>query len=63
MTKGMQNALWRQYRWHLVSFIAGVVVGVMFAGLLRGIVTVLVLVGLVIAAYFIWSFFENQKRS
>ena len=62
MTKNIQNALWRQYRWHLVSFIAGVVVGVMFAGWLRGIVTILFFIGLVIAAYFIWAYFENQKK-
>lgn len=62
MTQQISNTLWRQLRWHLVSFLGGVVVGVMFAGWLRTIVTLLFFIGLVIALYFVWSFFENQKK-
>lgn len=62
MKQQISNALWRQLRWHIVSFIAGIVVGVMFAGWLRAIVTILFFVGLVITIYFVWSYFEQLRK-
>jgi uncharacterized membrane protein YoaK (UPF0700 family) len=58
----MGSLVWRQYRWHLVWFFAGVVVGVMFAHWLRSMVTLLVVAGVVFAMYFIWISFDNLKK-
>jgi len=62
MRQTMTNTFWRQFRWHIVSFISGMLVGVMFAGWLRGIVTILFFAGLVVLAYFIWSYFEGERK-
>lgn len=62
MNKTIGRRVWRQYRVHIVWFIAGIVVGVMFADWLRSIVTVLFVAGVVLALYFIWIYFDNLKK-
>ncbi|MCX7784591.1 MAG: hypothetical protein N2318_13230 [Meiothermus sp.] len=62
MNKTMGHVLWRQYRVYVAWFLAGVLVGVMFADWLRSIVAVLFLAGVVLALYFIWIYFDNLKK-
>lgn len=62
MNKTIGHVLWQQYRVHIVWFIAGIVVGVMFANWLRGMVTVLFVAGVVLALYFIWIYFDRLKK-
>lgn len=62
MNKRLGHGLWQLYRGHLVSFAAGVLVGVMFADWLRGLVTVLFVLGVLLALYFVWVYFDHLKQ-
>lgn len=62
MNKRLGHRLWQFYRGHLVSFAAGVLVGVMFADWLRGLVTVLFVLGVLLALYFVWVYFDRLKK-
>ncbi|ADD26823.1 hypothetical protein [Meiothermus ruber] len=62
MKESLGRRIQRQYRTHLVSFAAGVLVGVMFADWLRGIVTALFVLLVLLALYFIWVYFDNLKK-
>ncbi|AWR85290.1 hypothetical protein [Meiothermus taiwanensis] len=62
MNQGLGQRLWRQYRGHLLSFAAGVLVGVMFADWLRSLVTILFVLGVLGAMYFIWVYFDKLKK-
>jgi hypothetical protein len=61
MNKNLARLLWQQYRGHLLSFAAGVLVGVMFANWLRGIVTVFFVLLVLLALYFVWVYFDNPS--
>lgn len=60
MNKRLGHRLWQ--RGHMVSFAAGVLVGVMFADWLRGPVTVLFVLGVLLALYFVWVYFDRLKK-
>lgn len=62
MNKAIGRFFGQKYRWHVVCFVAGVLVGVMFANWLRSIVTVLFVAGVMLALYFIWVYFDNLKK-
>ncbi len=62
MNKDLARLLWQQYRGHLLSFAAGVLVGVMFANWLRGIVTVFFVLLVLLALYFVWVYFDKLKK-
>lgn len=62
MNKGLVQRLWQLCRGYLVGFAAGVLVGVMFADWLRGLVTVLFVLGVLLALYFVWVYFDRLKK-
>ena len=62
MNRPLIQSLARRYRGHLLSFAAGVLVEVMFADWLRGIVTVLFVLLVLLALYFVWVYFDKLKK-
>jgi uncharacterized membrane protein YoaK (UPF0700 family) len=62
MNRSLIRTLARRYRGHLLSFAAGVLVGVMFANWLRGIVTVFFVLLVLLALYFVWIYFDKLKK-
>lgn len=62
MKESLGRRIQRQYRTHLISFAAGVLVGVMFADWLRSIVTILFVLVVLGAMYFIWVYFDKLKK-
>jgi hypothetical protein len=46
----------------VITFALGLLVGAYLGNLIRGLLTVLFFVLLVAAAYYIWAYFERQKR-
>ncbi len=45
-----------------VYFAAGVLVGVLLASYIRSLLVVLLFLGLVAAAFYIYTYFEEQKK-
>lgn len=62
MNRPLIRTLARRYRGHLLGFAAGVLVGVMFADWLRGIVTGLFVLLVLLALYFVWVYFDKLKK-
>ncbi|GIW33865.1 hypothetical protein [Meiothermus sp.] len=62
MNKAIGRFFGQKYRWQVVCFVAGVLVGVMFANWFRSIVTVVFVAGVLLALYFIWVYFDKLKK-
>ncbi|MBF6594636.1 MAG: hypothetical protein IVW51_09330 [Thermaceae bacterium] len=45
-----------------IYFAAGVLVGVLLASYIRSLLVVLLFLGLVVAAFYIYTYFEQQKK-
>ncbi len=53
----------RQRYWgHLLSFFAGLVLGVAFGPWLRTVVTLVFVAGVLLALYLIWVYFDKLKK-